>query len=478
MRMTRIVSLLVPALLTQACGDAPTTLDTTVLADSRVPAGVAFTTQPPVRVEGNVVISPPVQVTVRDASGNAVPHAVVRVAVDASPWGEAKLRGTTVVRAENGVASFADLRIDRPGQGYTLRATSASVSAASAPFAVGLTFQAVDAGDFDTCGLTPGGTYCWGNWYAGADTVPHLIDGPAFVEISSGRFHTCGRTSAGEVYCWGFNQLGELGDGTFTDRPVPVLVSGGLTFASVSAGGFHTCGLVSSGAAYCWGGGGAGDLGNAADTNSAAPVAVAGGLTFRSLSAGLSHTCAVTPADQAYCWGSGFAGELGNDAVAIGDTRNTPVTVSGGLSFSTVSAGFNISCGVSTSQIGYCWGNGEGGVGDGKFQVEMTPAAVVDGLSFTAISAARSHSCGLVTTAPGIQCWGANNTGQVGDGTTQPRLSGVLIDAGATPSVITVAETHSCALTASGLLCWGANDEGQIGDGTRVQRTVPTRVVQ
>ncbi len=477
MRTTLPVSLLALALLTQAC-DAPTTLDPGVLAASRAPAEVAFTTQPPAQVEGNVVISPPIQVTVRDASGNVVPQAVVRIAVGASPWSGAKLFGTTVVRTENGVASFANLRIDAPGQGYTLTSTSASVSGTSAPFAVGLTYRAVDAGDFDTCGLTPGGTYCWGYWYAGADTVPHLIDAPAFLEISSGRFHTCGRTSGGAVYCWGFNQLGQLGDGTFTDRLVPVLVSGGLTFTSVSAGGFYTCGLVSSGAAYCWGGGGAGELGNAADTNSAVPVPVAGGIKFRSLSAGLSHTCAVTPADQAYCWGSGFAGELGNDGVPIGDTRNTPVTVSGGLSFSTVSAGFNISCGVSTSQIGYCWGNGEGGVGDGKFQVEMTPTPVMDGLSFTAISAGRSHSCGLVSTAPGIQCWGANNSGQVGDGTTEPRLSAVLIHAGAGVSAITVSETHSCALTASGLLCWGANDDGEIGDGTRVQRTAPTRVVQ
>ncbi len=448
------------------------------LTISAAPAAIVFATQPPARVEGNVAIAPAVQVTVRDASGQPVPNATVTMAISASPWPGATLSGTTTVTAVNGVATFADLRIDKPGQGYVLQAAAGTASTAAAPFAVGLTFESVDAGDSHTCAVTSGGTYCWGFWYPNQDSVPQLVGGPVFVEVSSGRFHNCGRTAAGAVYCWGFNGRGALGNGTTEDSRVPVLVGGGLTFASVSAGGFHTCALTPSGAAYCWGSDAQGQLGNGAYADSPAPVPVSGGLVFRSVSAGLSHTCGVTRSDEAYCWGSGFAGELGNEAVQIGETRNTPVIVSGGLSFAAVSAGFNITCGVTNAQSGYCWGNGEGGVGDGKFAVESTPALVVGGLSFTAVSAGRSHACSLVTTTPGIQCWGANASGQVGDGTTDPRLTAILIDVGARPTAVTASETHSCALTGSGLLCWGANDAGELGDGTRAQRTVPTRVVQ
>src|SRR5438876_1204322 len=117
------------------------------LTISGAPAAIAFTTQPPARVEGNVAISPAVQVTVKDASGQPVPNATVTMAISASPWTGATLSGTTTVTAVNGVATFADLRIDKPGQGYVLRAAAGTVSTVGAPFAVGLTFQSGDAGD-------------------------------------------------------------------------------------------------------------------------------------------------------------------------------------------------------------------------------------------------------------------------------------------------------------------------------------------
>jgi len=94
---------------------------------------------------------------------------------------------------------------------------------------------------------------------------------------------------------------------------------------SISAGGLHTCGVMAAGAAYCWGWGGLGQLGNGSTTFHDTPVAVSGGLTFASIAAGRTFTCGVTTSGAAYCWGVGGNGQLGNGSTA---GQTTPVAVS------------------------------------------------------------------------------------------------------------------------------------------------------
>ncbi len=135
-------------------------------------------------------------------------------------------------------------------------------------------------------------------------------------------------TTVGDAYCWGGNNYGRLGDGTFTESDVPVAVVGGLTFQSVTTGSEHSCGVTTAGDAYCWGDGRSGRRGDGADSGDdvPTPMAVAGGLTFQSVTAGQDHSCGVTTAGEAYCWGDNRYGVLGDGT----DTdSNVPVRVGG-----------------------------------------------------------------------------------------------------------------------------------------------------
>src|SRR5437660_9977042 len=133
-------------------------------------------------------------------------------------------------------------------------------------------------------------------------TVTAPVPTVSFATIEAGAYHTCGRTTAGAAYCWGDNGAAQLGIGALAPAITTTLqaVRGSRTFSSVGVGGIHACGLTAGGAAYCWGADLYGGLGGGApgpeicSTSqfpcSSAPLAVAGGLTFSSLSAGWGPT--------------------------------------------------------------------------------------------------------------------------------------------------------------------------------------------
>ena len=142
------------------------------------------------------------------------------------------------------------------------------------------------------------------------------------------------------------------------------------------------------------------------------------------ISAGLGHTCGVTTDGDAYCWGSGGSGRLGN-----GDTtqQNTPVKVSGDLSFISITAGDSHSCAITTDGDAYCWGyNGYGQLGNGNTTYQTTPVKASGNHKFASITADQYHSCG-VTAGGDAYCWGRNNQGQLGIGNTGNQLTPVLV---------------------------------------------------
>jgi alpha-tubulin suppressor-like RCC1 family protein len=359
----------------------------------------------------------------------------------------------------------------------------------------GVTFTSITAGYLHTCGLTSAGAaYCWGLNTFGElgdnSTTQRLTPvavqqgGVTFTSITAGRYHTCGLTGAGAAYCWGYNGHGGLGDNSTTQRLTPVAVQqGGVTFTSITAGYLHTCGLTSAGAAYCWGWNVYGQLGDNTTTDRHTPVAVGGGLSWSAVvsSEVASHTCAVKLSTQlVYCWGHRFNGPVGdNSGYALQQTK--PVTVGGGLAFIHLATGLSHTCGLTGAGAAWCWGyNGYGQLGENTTTDRSTPVAVQQGgVTFTSITAGWYHTCGL-TGAGAAYCWGWNVYGQLGDNTTTQRNAPVAVQqGGVTFTSITAGWYQTCGLTGAGAAyCWGLNTYGELGDNTTTQRNAPVAVQQ
>jgi hypothetical protein len=201
--------------------------------------------------------------------------------------------------------------------------------------------MAVSAGDFHTCALTTvGGVKCWGINNIGQlgngndgppSSLPVDVSGltTGVMAVSGGDFHTCALTTAGGVKCWGWNVVGQLGDGTTTDSHTPVDVSGLTSGATVvSTFGDSACAVTASGGLKCWGGNEYGQLGNGTTTNSSIPVDVSG------LTSGVSAvsvnvtTCAAVSLRDVKCWGDNNGGQVGDGTIG-NPVTSSPVEVSG-----------------------------------------------------------------------------------------------------------------------------------------------------
>lgn len=319
-------------------------------------------------------------------------------------------------------------------------------------------------------------------------------------EITVGGLHACA-LETGSVQCWGYNQFGQLGDGTTHTSTVPRTVDLSNVTA-ISAGNDETCGLVTGGTIWCWGDNRSGGLGNgstAAPTSVPAPIAISNpvqvtGITnATSLAVGGFHACAVLTDQSVRCWGLDGTGQLGDAGV---DHESVPVVVAGITNATSITAGDFHTCALLADHTVRCWGhNGFGQLGDGTTTDRTTPVSVhgIDGLtpatSATAISAGSGHTCAVMGDG-NIKCWGQDTYNQLGDdaatpvppATAPPNQSTPVtvagIDASGNPAVaVTTGQEHSCALLNDGTVaCWGFNGSGQLGDGSTTTRKKATAV--
>jgi alpha-tubulin suppressor-like RCC1 family protein len=315
-------------------------------------------------------------------------------------------------------------------------------------------------------------------------TVPVEVSGEhKFTQIASGLSYSCGLRLDGVAMCWGINNHGQLGNGSTTTSLIPVEVGEDLAFVKISAENAHACGLRNDGTAMCWGLNWVNQLGDGTSTGRESPVPVIGLGKIAQISVGPESTCAIQADGMVYCWGRNNYYQLSDGTTT---NRNTPVHVQ---NFSMLDmqnrpykfAQDTVAC--STGRIGTVQYHGSNGlmICDGANYV---PAAVsTDKMFFdnaifqSRITSGYDHVC--LAREDGIAyCWGDNTKGQVGDGTSgNYKGTPTLVSNNIKFASIDGGAEHTCGLTPEGVAyCWGANEYGQLGDGTKTNKSIPTLV--
>lgn len=330
----------------------------------------------------------------------------------------------------------------------------------------------IGVGGYGSCArLKSGAVWCWGN---DSNLTPTLLAGIDDAVQLVVRSHACARRATGEVLCWGAGLKGQLGDGTTSSRKTPAPVQGLSDAVEVAAGGEHTCAVRQGGEIVCWGANDLGQLGDGTAMARTAPTAVKGLVGAVELSAGQKHTCARRENGEVYCWGSNNTGQLG-----VGDTsdRKMPMLVRNLTDAVQITAGINHTCARKADGSVACWGQalyGQGGNNVTDFP-RSTLAVVAGVTDAVEVRAGGFHTCARRANGE-VLCWGANDDGQLGDGTRAPLSYPMRVAGVSDVAQVAVSSHHSCARHTSGeVSCWGSNEKGQLGDGTMLSRYTPAK---
>jgi alpha-tubulin suppressor-like RCC1 family protein len=242
---------------------------------------------------------------------------------------------------------------------------------------------------------------------------------------AAGQVHSLAVLTDGTVYAWGGGSDGQLGDGSLTySRYSPAAVTAATGIASVAAASYQSFAVTASGDVLAWGYNNNGQLGNGTTTRATSPVSVVGLSGAVSVAAGYSHTLAVTSSGQAYAWGGNWTGQLGDGTT---NQRTTAGIVPGLTGVVAVTAGEASSVALCGDGTVWAWGTGgQGQIGDGTLQMQLRPKRVVGPEKIIAVAAGRYHVLALSQDGV-IWAWGWNASGEIGDGTTYWRKSPVAI---------------------------------------------------
>jgi alpha-tubulin suppressor-like RCC1 family protein len=247
--------------------------------------------------------------------------------------------------------------------------------------------------------------------------------------------------------------------------------------ADVKAGWTHACARKTDGTIWCWGNDNAAQLGPTStyEPMSATPARVGGLESAVGLTAGDSFNCAVVDGGGAQCWGYDAYGNLGS-----GSTMTyiaSPVTVAGLTTAQEVVGAGSSACAVERGGSVVCWGaNDYGQLGNGSTKQEAAPVAVPSLSSVAEVALGFTHACALTTDGT-VFCWGENTSGQLGDGTNTNRSTATIPAMISGVAHIAAGLHHTCAIKSGLVWCWGLNNLGQLGDGTTEDRAVPVQAI-
>jgi alpha-tubulin suppressor-like RCC1 family protein len=292
--------------------------------------------------------------------------------------------------------------------------------------------------------------------------------------------------TSGELWAWGNNTCGRIGDGTTIPRISPVReFCSASDWCQVSTGGCHTSAIKSSGQLWAWGVSGYGQLGSGSTAQSCSPIREFCSATdWCQVSASRFNTAAVKISGELWSWGFNGCGQLGNNTAMSGTCVCSPVReISSSTDWCQVSIENQGSIAIKTSGQLWSWGSNDGGIlgiGSGGYGTN-TCSPVREFCSATdwcQVSTGTNHRVAVKTSGQ-LWVWGCNNCGQLGDGTVSARCSPVREICSSTDWCQAAAGgLHSAAVKTSGeLWLWGGNNCGLLGNGTAISRCSPAREI-
>lgn len=346
-------------------------------------------------------------------------------------------------------------------------------------------WSAVAPGERHTCAIAnTGELFCWGGNDYGqlgdgtedAQSAPTQVgSADDWIHVSAGSWHSCGIREDHSLYCWGRNNDGQLGDGSKISQSAPVAENEGWSWTQVAAGGFHTCGIRDDDTLWCWGDNLAGQLGDGSQTESSVPVQVGEASDWTHVSPSKEfHSCGRRANGTLWCWGANFDGALGDGSDEHSDV---PVQVGVDEDWSEVGTGNGHSCGRRDNGELWCWGDNERLQAGDQGEDELNaPAQVGSDGGWDSLSVGGDHNCALHGDGA-ISCWGSNADGALGDGTDADSGVPVAVDGASDWVSVTAGNRSSCGLRDDqSLWCWGLNDSGQLGSGSDMSSNIPVEV--
>ncbi len=398
------------------------------------------------------------------------------------------------------------------GSGTSLGAYLSPTTVSAATGLAHGSVRSVSVASMHTCAVTNANrAYCWGynangQLGLGHTTSPQTSPQPVVAvaglgtsevaSIQASPFGACAVSSSKDVYCWGYNADGQLGEGTTTSStsPRPVTTSSGMPQGAIehlATSTFGACAVDGSHDVWCWGDGSDGLMGDGTSAQdrvvptqtirlpegvTVAAIALARYAFNPSLNPWMG--CVLTTAGQPWCWRTGDNVTI---ARSMGLAAPSLMTPPSGRTWAQMTAGWSHSCALDTTATVWCWGDNEyGQLGSGDTVSSLEPRQVVGLGAVATISAAGASTCAL-TTAGTAFCWGPNWSGELGTGDRTERLSPTPVSVSALPvqtfTAISVSEYHTCALDAvRRAWCWGENGNRQLGTGDQIDRLSPTAV--
>lgn len=295
--------------------------------------------------------------------------------------------------------------------------------------------------------------------------------------VSSGYYHTAALKTDGTLWTWGWNQHGQLGNGSTVNKTLPVQIGTDSDWVAVSAGFYQTLALKSDGTLWAWGDNGFGQLGNGTGSSSLSPIKIGTDNDWASVSTGMYHSGALKTDGTLWTWGYNGDGRMG-DGTTTG--KLIPTQIGTDNDWTIIVAGDLRTAAMKSDGTLWVWGYNNdlvSGVGGGSNANILSPAQIgTDHDWTTEKSFALMHNAALKTDGT-LWTWGRNDEGQLGDGTTANKYSPVKIGTDSDWVDVYAGGYHTLALKSDGTLwTWGANNNGQLGDGTTTFRSVPGQI--